>query len=89
MFRILDRYIFREVAQTWAAVTMVLLFILPPSVEELERRLRERGDTSEEDVERRLAVASEQIEDARATFDHLVVNDDLQTAIYQVLSILA
>ena len=67
----------------------VLLFILPPSLEELERRLRERGDTSEEDVERRLAVASEQIEDAKATFDHLVVNDDLQTAIYQVLSILA
>ena len=39
-------------------------------------------------MERRLAVASEQIEDAKATFDHLVVNDDLQTAIYQVLSIL-
>ncbi|MCH7845419.1 MAG: guanylate kinase [Acidobacteria bacterium] len=66
----------------------VLLFILPPSLEELERRLRKRGDTSEQDVERRLAVASEQIEDAKATFDHLVVNDDLQTAIYQVLSIL-
>ena len=28
MFRILDRYIFREVTQTWAAVTLVLLFIL-------------------------------------------------------------
>ena len=28
MFRILDRYIFREIAQTWLAVTMVLLFIL-------------------------------------------------------------
>ncbi|GMQ86757.1 MAG: guanylate kinase [Acidimicrobiia bacterium] len=66
----------------------VLLFILPPSLEELERRLRERGDTSQEDVDRRLGLASQQIEDATETFDHLVVNDDLQSAISQVLSIL-
>jgi guanylate kinase len=66
----------------------VLVFILPPSLEELQRRLRSRGDTSEESILRRLSVAAEQIDDATATFDHVVVNDDLETAISHVVSIL-
>jgi len=66
----------------------VLTFLMPPSRQELERRLWNRGDTSEEDIERRLAVADEQIADAREHYDHLVENDDLETAIYQVVSIL-
>ena len=66
----------------------VLVFLTPPSRLELERRLRSRGDTSEHDIAARLAVADEQILDARQEYDYLVVNDDLETAIYQVLSIL-
>ena len=66
----------------------VLTFLMPPSRQELERRLRSRGDTSDEDIDRRLAVADEQILDAREHYDHLVTNDDLETAIYQVVSIL-
>ena len=66
----------------------VLVFLMPPSRQELERRLRNRGDTSEHDIERRLAVADEQIFDAREHYDHLVVNDELETAIYQIVSIL-
>lgn len=66
----------------------VLVFIVPPSMEELERRLRSRGDTSDEHVERRLSVAAGQIADAEDTFDHLVVNDELETAISQVVPIL-
>lgn len=66
----------------------VLVFIVPPSLAELERRLRSRGDTSDDHIERRLGVAAEQIEDATATFDHIVVNDDLETAISQVVDIL-
>lgn len=66
----------------------VLVFVLPPSREELERRLRSRGDTSDEDIERRLAVADEQIADAHAFYDHLVVNDELETAISRIVSIL-
>jgi guanylate kinase len=66
----------------------VLVFIVPPSTEELERRLRSRGDTTDQDIERRLSVAAAQIADAEANFDHLAVNDDLETAISQVVSIL-
>lgn len=67
----------------------VLVFIVPPSMTELERRLRARGDTSAEHIERRLGVAATQIDDARASFDHLVVNDDLESAISQVVDILS
>lgn len=66
----------------------VTIFLLPPSLEELGMRLRKRGDTSDDDVARRLSVAEAQIADAEANFDHLVVNDDLRTAIAEVVSIL-
>ena len=65
-----------------------LVFLMPPSRAELEQRLRSRGDTAEHDIERRLAVADEQILDAREYYDHLVVNDNLESAISQVVSIL-
>jgi guanylate kinase len=66
----------------------VLVFIVPPSIEELERRLRSRGDTSDDDVRNRLGVAEAQIDDAKRSFDRLVVNDVLETAISQVVPIL-
>lgn len=66
----------------------LLVFLMPPSRDELERRLRSRGDTSEHDIDQRLAVADEQILDAREHYDHLVVNDELENAISRVLSIL-
>lgn len=67
----------------------VTIFILPPNRAELERRLRARGDTSPRDVERRLAIADAQIAEAPRVYDHLVVNDDLDTAIDEIVSILA
>jgi guanylate kinase len=67
----------------------VLVFILPPSLESLEQRLRSRGDTSPGDIDRRLAVAREQIADARENFDYLVTNAELDTAISAVVSILS
>ena len=66
----------------------LLIFILPPSLDDLEARLRARGDTSDTDIARRLTVANSQIAEAPDIYDHLVVNDDLATAINQVSSIL-
>jgi len=67
----------------------VLVFLLPPSLEELEKRLRARGDTTDAAVQKRLAVAEEQIADAEENFDHLVVNDDIGMAVSELTSILA
>ena len=67
----------------------VLIFILPPSMDELERRLRGRGDTSGADIDRRLAVAEEQIAQAQRSYDFLVTNAEVGAAADEIVSILA
>ena len=65
----------------------LLIFLAPPSLEELERRLRSRGTESEERIRRRLATAEAEL--ARSgSFDHVVVNDDLEAASSQVAAII-
>ena len=59
------------------------IFILPPSVEELEARIRNRGTNTEESIASRLAIAREEIA-ASPEFDVQIVNDDLEKAIGQL-----
>ncbi|REK17332.1 MAG: guanylate kinase [Actinobacteria bacterium] len=66
----------------------IMVFISPPSMEELERRLRNRGDTSDEDIEDRLEIASEQMAIAEDLFDHIVVNDSFTKAVDEVLRLI-
>ena len=66
----------------------VLIFIAPPSMEELERRLRGRGDTSEEQIQKRLTRAVWEIEQ-RHWYDHVVVNDQVETCAEEILNIIA
>jgi len=56
------------------------IFIMPPSFEELERRLRARGTESEESILRRLANAKGEM-DRAGEYDHIIVNDDLARAV--------
>ncbi|HSJ49768.1 MAG TPA: guanylate kinase [Actinomycetota bacterium] len=65
----------------------VMIFLVPPSLQELERRLRTRGTEDEERLARRLATASRELE-ARDWFDHEVVNDELERASSQVAAII-
>ncbi len=58
---------------------VVGIFILPPTMSELERRLRGRASETEEVVQRRFAVAKLEIEHY-ALFDYILVNDNLETA---------
>jgi guanylate kinase len=55
------------------------VFILPPSMEELEKRLRGRASDSEETIQRRFAAAKREI-DHYALFDYVIVNDNLPVA---------
>ena len=64
----------------------VLVFILPPSMAELERRLRRRATDSPEAIERRLAMAKRELEHFGG-YDYLVVNDNLETALKELSSI--
>jgi len=62
------------------------LFIQPPSVEELRRRLEGRGTDTPEAIENRLAKAEYEMTFA-PQFDHIVVNDDLDTAKQETLQL--
>lgn len=63
------------------------IFIMPPSIEELERRLIGRGTDAAEVIAKRVAKAGQEIERA-PEFDHVVVNDDLQRAIADTCAII-
>ena len=65
----------------------VLIFILAPSVKELEQRLRERRSDMDADIERRLVRAREQIALWRQ-YDYLIVNRDVKEAMEQLESII-
>jgi guanylate kinase len=65
---------------------VVSVFILPPSMAELERRLRGRASETEETLRRRYAVAEREIEHY-ALFDYVIVNDDVQRAFDELRSI--
>ena len=65
-----------------------LIFIMPPSVEELERRLRGRGDTSEEQIAIRMERAKWEM-DQQGWYDYVVVNDKLDDCVREILNIIA
>lgn len=63
------------------------IFVQPPSIEELERRLRGRATDSEEVIAKRVAKAEFELSKA-SEFDHVVVNDDLDVAVDETISII-
>ena len=71
-----------------SAPEAVLVFIMPPSLEELERRLRGRGDTSEEQIAMRMERAHWEMEQS-AWYDHVVTNDDAERCADEILKIIA
>lgn len=65
----------------------VMIFVAPPSIEELERRLVGRGTENPEKVAARMKTAEEELKQADK-FDYIIVNDDLDCAIADLLAIL-
>ena len=71
----------RQIRQTFPSAFSI--FILPPSLVELEQRLRDRDQDSEEAITRRLRRAQAEI-DAAGEFDLQIVNDDFETALNSI-----
>lgn len=65
----------------------VTIFIMPPSLAELERRLRDRRTDSDEVIERRLRDARSDMSHWRE-FDHVIINDDLDKAVADLVDVL-
>ncbi len=64
----------------------VSVFILPPSLQALEQRMRKRGQDSEEVIARRLAAAREEMSHY-GEFDYVIVNEDFDTAVGEMCAI--
>jgi len=75
----------RQVKQNCQSAIMI--FILPPSMPELEKRLRGRGTEEECSLQLRLKNALYEMDDS-AFFDYMVVNDDLKKAVAELESII-
>ena len=65
----------------------ILLFLAPPSLEELERRLEGRGDTAPDLIEKRLKQAKWEISQADK-YDYIVINDNADVAADEVVSVI-
>ena len=63
------------------------IFVLPPSLEELARRLHNRAQDSAEVIARRLAAARDEISHV-GEFDYVIINDRFETAIHDLLAII-
>lgn len=62
------------------------IFILPPSMEELTRRLRGRGTDAEAVIERRLMAARDEMRHV-GEFDYVIINDELELALAELVSV--
>lgn len=65
----------------------VMIFIIPPSMKELETRLRNRGTDSERKIEARLIRAREEYE-AATFYDYIIINDEVEVAANEFSSII-
>jgi guanylate kinase len=64
------------------------VFIKPPSLAELERRLRQRGQDDEDTVQRRMQAAQDELSHA-SEFDHVLVNDDFEHTVARLEALVA
>lgn len=67
----------------------LMIFLAPPSIADLRRRLEMRADTGPEDIEAKLRIAEEELAAAPELFDHIVINDDVEAAVKRIVEILA
>ncbi len=77
-----------QIRAHWPSRT-VTVFVLPPSLGELERRLRGRSTDSGEAIARRLAAARAEIARGLAGYDYVIVNDQLDRALAQLEAVVA
>ncbi len=66
---------------------VVTIFLIPPSMEELEQRIRKRGTESEEVIQQRLAKAQRELE-LKYAYDYPVINDTVKSAADQIRKII-
>ena len=66
---------------------VVLVFLAPPTIAELENRLRRRGTESEEAIRKRLAIAANEYRNIR-DYDYVIINDTVENAVAKLQAVL-
>jgi guanylate kinase len=67
----------------------ILVFVLPPTMDELERRLRERGTETEESIRRRMLAARAEMKNGVALYDYIILNDAVHQAYAELEAVVA
>ena len=75
-----------QIVRKRARVDVVSVFIMPPSMEELRRRLETRGRDTPEEIEKRLAKAEDEMSH-KGEFDAVVINDNLDQVVNEIISL--
>jgi len=75
-----------QIRDAWPSRT-VTVFVLPPSMEELERRLRGRSTDADAEIARRLVTARAEMARGLAGYDYVIVNDRLEAALEQLVAV--
>ena len=78
----------RQVSDQLDTKRLLRIFILPPSIAELENRLRNRGTDSEEVIQKRMEQAKSEISHFNE-YDYIVINEDIEETFKQIQSIIA
>lgn len=65
----------------------VFVFILPPSIQELKKRIRSRGTETKKEMVKRISAAYDEIKKA-SQYDYVIVNDDVEKATYKLKAII-
>ncbi|KYO66745.1 guanylate kinase [Thermovenabulum gondwanense] len=75
----------KQIKQNWKDA--VFIFILPPNLEELKRRIEKRGSETEESLRLRLMCALDELK-ALSSYDYVIVNDDIDKAVEKLQAII-
>jgi len=62
------------------------IFLMPPSISDLKKRLKKRGTDKQKDIKKRLSIAAKEIKEAKK-YDYTVVNDNINNAVSRLKSI--
>ena len=65
----------------------VFIFLLPPSIEELKRRITGRNSETEENIQKRLSIVNDELESGKS-YNYVVVNDEVERAVDEICAIL-
>ena len=77
----------KQLIKSRGEIPLISIFVIPPSLEALENRLRKRSTETEEEIQKRLAITKQEMSE-RSLYDHVVVNEEVEEAVMKIEEVL-